>query len=260
MKHLTIILNAIVATDHIPPSFTHGLVLPIPKGHNKDLSNPSNYHGISLLSNISKVLERRILLHLRALDPPLSLNPLQGGFRPQLSCLHSAFVLQETIQHLCEHGKKAFVAFLDVRKAFDIVWHEGLLVKLHRKGIHGHLWHLIQAWYAQSTAAVQWDSHQSSHFPVLQGVHQGAILFPLLYCIFVDVLLDNLHASGCGAKVGEVYCGALMYADDLALIAESPDELQAMLNIVSSYATRCMEIPAEPREVSCNGLWRVKPI
>ena len=56
VKHLTIILNAIVATGHIPPSFTHGLVLPIPKGHNEDLSNPSNYHGISLLSNISKVL------------------------------------------------------------------------------------------------------------------------------------------------------------------------------------------------------------
>ena len=57
VKHLTIILNAIVATGHIPPSFTHGLVLPILKGHNKDLSNPSNYRGISLLSNISKVLE-----------------------------------------------------------------------------------------------------------------------------------------------------------------------------------------------------------
>ena len=238
VKHLTIILNAIVATGHIPPSFTHGLVLPIPKGHNKDLSNPSNYRGISLLSNISKVLERLVLLHLQALDPPLSLNPLQGGFRPQLSCLHSAFILQETIQHLREHGKKAFVAFLDVRKAFDTVWHEGLLVKLHRRGIHGRLWHLIQAWYAQSTAAVQWDSHQSSHFPVLQGVRQGAILSPLLYCIFVDELLDNLHASGHGAKVGEVYCGAPMYADDVALIAESPDELQAMLNIVSSYATR----------------------
>ena len=124
VKHLTIILNAIVATGHIPPSFTHGLVLPIPKGHNKDLSNPSNYRVISLLSNISKVVERLVLLHLRALDPPLSLNPLQGGFRSQLSCLHSAFILQETIQHLREHGKKAFVAFLDVRKAFDTVWHE----------------------------------------------------------------------------------------------------------------------------------------
>ena len=64
VKHLSIILNAIMATGHIPPSFTHGLVLPIPKGHNKDLSNPSNYRGISLLSNISKVLERLVVLHL----------------------------------------------------------------------------------------------------------------------------------------------------------------------------------------------------
>ena len=77
-----------------------------------------------------------------------------------------------------------------------------------------------------------------SEFPVLQGVRQGAILSPLLYCIFVDELLDNLRASGYGAKVGEVYCGAPMFADDLALIAKSLDELQAMLNIASSYAIR----------------------
>ena len=176
-----------------------------------------------------------MLLQLHSSDPPLTINPLQGGFRPHLSCLHTAFILQETIQHLREHGKKAFVAFLDVRKAFDTVWHEGLLVKLHRKRIHGRLWHLIRAWYAHSTAAVKWDGLQSSHFPVLQGVRQGAILSPLLYSIFVDELLDILYASGYGVKVGEVYCDAPMYADDLALIAESPDEL---LNIVSSHALR----------------------
>ena len=121
VKHLTVLFNAIVASGHIPPSFSHGLVVPIPKGHNKDLSNPSNYRGISLLSNISKILERLVLLQLHSSDPPLTINPLQGSFRPHLSCLHTAFILQETIQHLREHGKKAFVAFLDVRKAFDTV-------------------------------------------------------------------------------------------------------------------------------------------
>ena len=236
VKHLSIILNAIVATGHIPPSFTHCLVLPIPKGHNKDLSNPSNYRRISLLSNISKVLERLVLLHLQALDPPLSLNPLQGGFCPQLSCLHSAFILQETMQHLREHGKKAFVAFLDVRRPLTQSGTRDSWSSSTRKesmvisGIsfkHGTPSRRLLS----NRIAISLPTSQSSK-------EYAKVPYYLLYCIFVDELLDNLRASGHGAKVGEVYCGAPMYADDLALIAESPDELQAMLNIVSSYATR----------------------
>ena len=77
-----------------------------------------------------------MLLQLHSTDPPrlLTINPLQGGFHPHLGCLHTTFILQETIQHLREHGRKAFVAFLDVKKVFDTVLHEGVLVKLHGKG------------------------------------------------------------------------------------------------------------------------------
>ena len=83
--------------------------------------------------------------------------------------------------------------------------------------------------------------HSGSHslsFPLRQGVRQGAILSPLLYSVFVDELLDILSESGYGAMVGDNYCGAPMYADDLALTAESPEDLQAMLDLVSNYARR----------------------
>ena len=68
------------------------------------------------------------------------LNPLQGGFQEHFSCMHIAFTLQEAIQSLHEHGKKTYVTYLDVRKAFDTVWHEGLLVKVHENGIKGQAW------------------------------------------------------------------------------------------------------------------------
>ena len=54
----------------------------------------------------------------------------------------------------------------------------------------------------------------------------------------MDQLLDILAASGLGAYIEGIFCGALMYADDLTLIASSPDELQGMLNIVHSYAKK----------------------
>ena len=61
----------------------------------------------------------------------IRLSSIQGGFRAGQSSLHTAFVFQEIVTYLRECGHKAYVAFLDARKAFDTVWHEGLFVKLH---------------------------------------------------------------------------------------------------------------------------------
>ena len=127
---------------------------------------------------------------------------------------------------------------LDVKKAFDTVWHQGLFVKLQRKGIPTRIWHVLNNWYTSSSCSVLQCGNHSRSFPILQGVHQGAILSPLLYSIFVDDLLNTLDHSGLGARIGEVFCGAPMYADDLALVASSPEELQAMLDIVSHYASQ----------------------
>ena len=98
------------------------------------------------------------------------------------------------------------------------------------------IWHLLYAWYKNSSCSVvAWNSATSTSFPIRQGVRQGAILSPLLYSVFVDELLDILSTSGYGVRVNSIYIGAPMYADDLALVAESPQELQAMLNIMHSY-------------------------
>lgn len=236
--HLMVLFNAMISAAHIPEAFQLGLVIPIPKGHNKHLSVPNNYRGITILSNISKVLEKLLMLKILQQNSPPTLNALQGGFREHMSCAHTAFILQEAIQSLRDQGKKAYVAYLDVRKAFDTVWHEGLLVKMHQKGIQGPIWHIINKWYTTCTSSLLWNGKQSKQFPIQQGVRQGGVLSPFLYCIFVDELLDILSESGIGVTINGLYCGAPMYADDLALVASSPEELQKMLDIVSNYASR----------------------
>ena len=121
-----------IATNHIPEPLLHGHFIPIPKGQDKDPRNPSNYRGISLLSTIGKTFEKVLLTHIQ---PEVKLNPLQGGFKKGFSCLHTAFVLQEAIQHTREAGKKAYMALLDTKKAFDTVWHKGLIVKALQKNL-----------------------------------------------------------------------------------------------------------------------------
>ena len=133
---------------------------------------------------------------------------------------------------------KVFVAFLDVKKAFDTVWHEGLLFKLAHHKFPMYIWHILNNLYNSSTSAVLWDSRISRSFCILQGVRQGAILSPLLhvYSAFVDCLLDQVAASGHGVHIDDVFCGAPMYADDLALVSNSAEDFQSMLDITSNYA------------------------
>ena len=132
--------------------------------------------------------------------------------------------------------RKHMLPFWMPGKAFDTVWHEGLFVKLHNKGLPMRIWHLLYAWCENCSCSFAWNNTTSASFPIHQGVRQGAILSPLLYSIFVEELLDLLSNLGFGVRVNSIYIGAPMYADDLALIADSPQELQAMLNIVHSYA------------------------
>ena len=73
---------------------------------------------------------------------------------------------------------------------------------------------------------------------IKQGVKQGAVLSPLLYSLFVNDLLVELEQSGLGMRMDNIFCGAPMYADDLALIASSPEDLQSMIDIVAQYATK----------------------
>ena len=99
--HLAALFNAIVAEEYIPEAFQLGMVIPIPKGY-KDLSVPGNYRGITILSNVSKVFEKLLLLKIsqQSSPPPPTLKPLQGGFQENLGCIHSALILQEATQSL----------------------------------------------------------------------------------------------------------------------------------------------------------------
>ena len=129
-----------------------------------------------------------------------------------------------------EAGSKAYVAFLDVKKAFDTVWHAGLLVKHHQKRVTGHLWRLINSWYTSSSSCVLWNGTRSSSFVLKQGVSQGGTLSRFyMFFLWMSCWTTSRHISG-------IYCGTPMYADDLALVTSSPSDLQAMLNMVHKYA------------------------
>ena len=81
----------------------------------------------------------------------------------------------------------------------------------------------------------KWQNSTSEPFFVCNGVRQGAILSPTLFCLYIDVLICRLQSLGVGCQLGDRYFGALGYADDLVLICPSRDGLQEMLNICDKY-------------------------
>ena len=75
-------------------------------------------------------------------------SELQFGFSEGVGCIEASFTILETINHMLERGSKVFSCFLDVRKAFDTVWIDGLLFKLFSDlGINGRMWLALKDLY-----------------------------------------------------------------------------------------------------------------
>ena len=92
--------------------------------------------------------------------------------------------------------------------------------------------------YLFNFTQVAWNGSFSKRFRVSNGVRQGAILSPILFCVYFDVLLGKLRSNGDGCYIGLFFAGALAYADDLVLLAPSASAMRSMLNICDVYAVQ----------------------
>ena len=105
-----------------------------------DASLPSTYRPVSLLNDIEKILERIIFKHIyNYLKDNDFFTPWQSCFMPGDSTVNDVACLYNHISKALDDGSEFRVLVFDISKAFDKVWHEGLLFKLKRAGIHGKL-------------------------------------------------------------------------------------------------------------------------
>ena len=74
----------------------------------------------------------------------------------------------------------------------------------------------------------------SLHFTVSNGVKQGGVLSPVLFCVYIDSLLHSLAESDVGCFPGRVFVGALVYADDIVLSSPTASTASKMTYTVSS--------------------------
>ena len=137
--------------------------------------------------------------------------------------------MKEVIQARKTMNKRTVCCFLDIRKAYDTVFREGLWERMRDKGIDGKMWRVVRNLYREVGSCVRLGEEKTEWFNVEVGLRQGCILSPVLFSIFIDKF--EVKKVG-GVKYGEIELSLLLFADDIVLVAENPKMLQRMLDVV----------------------------
>ena len=160
-------------------------------------------------------------------------------FRLNRGCMDNVYTLNEIVQGRLREDKKAFAFFLDIQKAYDTVWHDGLWYKLWDMGVKGRMWRVIKKMYMSSRSAVLSEGEKSDLFNVEQGVAQGCSLSPILFSVFINDLLKEVEQAELGIQLSSgKTIGGMLFADDFVGVSDSKESLQKLIDVVYSYCSK----------------------
>ena len=228
---LGIIFKNILDTSVYPDLWKVADVTPIFKKEDKQLIK--NYRPISLLPICGKIFEKLVFNKLYSY---LSANNLitknQSGFIPGDSCTNQLLFLVNEIHEAFENQSSLEVraVFLDISKAFDKVWHEGLLFKLKQNGVSGKLHKFFESYLNNRKQRVALNGFYSDYASIESGVPQGSVLGPLLFLVYINDLEINIISN------------VKFFADDTMLYSivhdpnKSASDLNHDLEIINRWA------------------------
>lgn len=180
---LSAVFNRSFASASFPTMWKDALVVPIFK--KGDRSSPGNYRPIALLPILSKVIERIVYNKLsHFLKSWLVSN--QSGFKRSDGTIYQLIRLTQEWSDAVDNGQYVASVFFDLRKAFDRVWHRGLLAKLQAAGIQGTVLQWFASFLSGRRQATLVDGSISPYAALHAGVPQGAILSPILFLIYMN--------------------------------------------------------------------------
>ena len=188
LSNIALIYNSCLKTGYFPNAWKQAKVVMLPKP-GKDLTKPTSYRPISLLPAMGKIFERIVASRLSAfLEKVDYFDENQAGFRKKRSTVDQLFKLSQSVSTALKKHKKAVGVFLDVEKAFDAVWLEGLKYKLGRPeiGIPTKMIRLLSSFLTNRHLRVHQNSAISNKIELKAGTPQGSALSPLLFIFYVN--------------------------------------------------------------------------
>ena len=210
-KKLLQLYNTSWKNGIIPDIWKKAVVIPIKK-EGKPGNRPESYRPISLTSCICKLMERIVNARLMwYLENNHLIADEQAGFRQCRSTEDQITYIAQAIEDAFQEEKKTTVVWIDMEKAFDRIWREGLLLKLRQSNITDNMLDWIQSYLSRRKARVSLHGIKSKEASLKHGVPQGGVLSPTLFLLFVNDIKKTLCKD---VKLS-------MYADDIALMSSA---------------------------------------
>ena len=220
----------------IPSKWNEAWVVSILKSG--DPTDMNNYRGISLIVVIVKLATLVITTRLTSvLEDSGFFIKEQAGFRWREECAGHVCALYEILRRREIEEKRTYLAFIDIRKAYDTVPIEGLLRKLYMIGVSGTTLEYIRSLYSGATVRVRTKYGLSGLVQLLRGLRQGCNASPALFDIFINEILAECQELGVtvmGLDKDRNIVG-LLYADDLVLICSNRHNLRDALGRIQAW-------------------------
>jgi len=189
------LFNNIWRTENVPKTWKHAIVIPILKV-GKDPRNAASYRPISLTSTMCKTMERLVANRLRwYMEKNGLLSKVQSGFRRNRSTIDQIARLHETIVRRFNTSGHVLAVFLDMEKAFDMVWKKGLMIKLKRFGINGRMFQWLDSFMNERTIQVRVGSTLSETVILENGTPQGSMISPDEFILMIDDLPSSVKVA-----------------------------------------------------------------
>lgn len=223
INYIKILFNSITKLGHFPQQWKKSIIIMIPKP-GKDKALASSYRPISLLSCLSKLFEKLLLLRI---TPHMTSNNIipehQFGFREKHGTIEQVNRITSEIRTAYEQREYCSAIFLDISQAFDRVWLQGLMYKI-KLLLPQNCHELLKTYLLNRVFTVKQKNFTTEEFEIKAGVPQGSVLGPTLYLLYTaDIPTDQRLTMS-------------TFADDTAILKRSKCPLEASRSLSSHLA------------------------
>ena len=232
--HLSFLLTIMMRHGLSDDIFDVIVFSPLVKNKRKDLSSSDNYRAIALNSALGKLLDYIIIDYFRVL---FQSSDYQFAYKKCFSTSMCSFMVMETVQYYVSRGSNVLAALLDCSKAFDRIRYKKLFNILICRGLCPLVTRLLVKMYSTIEAKIKWNDIYSDRFKIKNGVKQGGVMSPLLFTLYVDVLITKLIDTNVGCYIGNVCSAVFVYADDIILLSPTRRAMQILLDVCESFGT-----------------------